>query len=172
MRRPERRETIRERVSWLREAIPDLTLRTTVIVGFPGETEQDFQELLALLEEIRFDRVGAFTYSVEEGTRAATMGDQIPGEVKAERLETLMDVQREISFELNMDQVGRRTIALVDRVVEDDPELPFQARIETQAIDVDGVTNLLPAEGVVPGEFVEIEIVDALDYDLIGAVRS
>jgi len=73
---------------------------------------------------------------------------------------------------LNMDQVGRRTIALVDRVLEDDPEFAHQARIESQAVDVDGVTNLLPAEGVSPGKFVEIEIVDALDYDLIGAVRS
>ncbi len=86
-------------------------------------------------------------------------------------MEALMDLQREISYELNLDQIGRRTIALVDRVLDDDPEYAFQARIETQALDVDGVTNLLPAEGVAPGEFVEIEIVDALDYDLIGAVR-
>ena len=172
MRRPERRSVIREKVGWLREAIPDLTLRTTVIVGFPGETEEDFQELLDLLEEVRFDRVGAFTYSREDGTPAAEMDGQVPDEVKAERLEALMDVQREISFELNLAQVGKRTIALVDRVVEDDPEFAFQARIESQALDVDGVTNLLPADGCVPGEFVEIEIVDALDYDLIGAVRS
>ena len=82
-----------------------------------------------------------------------------------------MDVQREISFELNLAQVGKRTIALVDRVVEDDPEFAFQARIESQALDVDGVTNLLQADGVIPGNFVDIEIVDALDYDLIGAVR-
>jgi ribosomal protein S12 methylthiotransferase len=171
MRRPERQSTIRERVRWLREAIPELTLRTTVIVGFPGETEGDFQELLALLEELRFDRVGAFTYSVEEGTPAAVMVGQLPDEVKAERMEALMDVQREISFELNLAQVGTRTIALVDRVLEDDPDFGFQARIKSQALDVDGVTNLFPADGVTPGTFVEIEIVDALDYDLIGAVR-
>ncbi|MGD2120297.1 MAG: 30S ribosomal protein S12 methylthiotransferase RimO [Gemmatimonadota bacterium] len=172
MRRPERRNTIRERVGWLREAIPHLTLRTTVIVGFPGETERDFQDLLNLLEELRFDRVGAFTYSEEEGTPAAGMEGQVPEEVKSERLEALMDVQREISFELNLSQVGRRTIALVDRVVDDDPEFAFQARTESQALDVDGVTNLYPAEGVKPGDFVEIEIVDALDYDLIGEVRK
>ena len=171
MRRPERSATIRERVGWLRDAIPELTLRTTVIVGFPGETEEDFQELLDLVEEVRFDRVGAFSYSIEEGTPAATMAGQLPDEVKRERMEALMDLQREISYELNLDQIGRRTIALVDRVLDDDPEYAFQARIETQALDVDGVTNLLPAEGVAPGEFVEIEIVDALDYDLIGAVR-
>jgi ribosomal protein S12 methylthiotransferase len=171
MRRPERRDTIRERVGWLREAIPELTLRTTVIVGFPGETDDDFRELLELLEELRFDRVGAFTYSVEEGTPAATMDGQVPEDVKAERLEELMDLQRGISFDQNLAQVGRRTIALVDRVLEDDPEFAYQARIESQAVDVDGVTNLLPSEGIVPGEFVDIEIVDALDYDLIGVVR-
>jgi ribosomal protein S12 methylthiotransferase len=115
--------------------------------------------------------VGAFTYSEEEGTAAAGMEGQVPEEVKAHRLEALMDVQREISFELNLTQVGKRTIALVDRVVEDDPEFAFQARTETQALDVDGLTNLYPAEGVKPGDFVEIEVVDALDYDLIGAVR-
>jgi len=171
MRRPESQSTIRERVRWLREAIPDLTLRTTVIVGFPGESEDDFNQLLSLLEELRFDRVGAFTYSVEEGTPAASMDGQVTREEKAERLEALMDLQREISFDLNLAQVGRRTIALVDRVVEDDPEFAFQARIESQALDVDGVTNLLAADHVTPGSFVDIEIVDALDYDLIGAVR-
>ena len=128
-------------------------------------------EVLALLEELRFDRVGAFTYSVEEGTPAAAMVGQLPDEVKTERLEALMDVQREISFELNLAQVGMRTIALVDRVLEDDPDFAFQARTESQALDVDGVTTLFPADSVTPGTFVEIEIVDALDYDLIGAVR-
>ena len=171
MRRPERKRTIRERVRWLREAIPGLTLRTTVIVGFPGETQEDFQELLDLLEELRFDRVGAFPYSLEEGTQAASMESQVREEVKRERLDDLLDVQREISFELNQDQIGRRTAALVDRVLEDDPDFAFQARIESQAIDVDGVTNLLPDEDVLPGTFVEVEIVDALDYDLIGQVR-
>ncbi len=171
MRRPERQATIRERVSWLRGAVPGLTLRTTVIVGFPGETEDDFRELLDLLEELRFDRVGAFPYSPEEGTPAAAMEGQVPEEEKAERLETLMDLQREISFELNQAQVGRETLALVDRFVDDDPEYPFQARTVGQALDVDGVTHLYPVAGLAPGDFVDIEIVDALDYDLIGKVR-
>ena len=99
------------------------------------------------------------------------MESQVREEVKRERLDDLLDVQREISFELNQDQIGRRTAALVDRVLEDDPDFAFQARIESQAIDVDGVTNLLPDEDVLPGTFVEVEIVDALDYDLIGQVR-
>jgi ribosomal protein S12 methylthiotransferase len=171
MRRPERRVTIRERVAWLREAVPGLTLRTTVIVGFPGETEADFRELLELLEELRFDRVGAFTYSLEEGTPAALMAGQVPADEKADRLEALMELQRGISFELNQAQVGTRTEALVDRVVDEDPEFAYQARTRSQALEVDGVTYLYPSEGVSPGDLVEIEIVDALDYDLLGKAR-
>jgi len=171
MRRPERRATIRERVGWLREAVPGSTLRTTVIVGFPGETEEDFQAMLDLLEELRLDRVGAFTYSVEEGTRGAEMDGHVPEEEKRERLETLMDLQREISYELNLAQVGKRTTALVDRVVDDDPEFAFQARTVGQALDVDGITHLYPADDVAPGDLVEVEILDALDYDLIASIR-
>jgi ribosomal protein S12 methylthiotransferase len=171
MRRPERQEAIREKVRWLREAVPGITLRTTVIVGFPGEREEDFQALLDLLEELRLDRVGAFTYSVEEGTRAAEMDGHIPEEEKRDRMEVLMDLQREISFELNLAQVGTRTTALIDRVVEGDPEYAFQARTVGQALDVDGVTHLYPAEEVAPGDLVEVEIVDALDYDLIASIR-
>ncbi len=181
MRRPERKETIRERVRWLRDAIPDLTLRTTVIVGFPGETDDDFREMLDLLEEIRFERVGAFTYSLEEDTRAAEMEGHLPNEVKEERLAELMEIQREISFEENEKQVGTRFQALVDQVVDDEPDFAAQARIVTQALDVDGVTHLLAPEGegadqgtrdlgYVPGDMVEVEIVEALDYDLIGRV--
>jgi ribosomal protein S12 methylthiotransferase len=171
MRRPERQATIRERVRWLRKAIPDLILRTTVIVGFPGETEEDFQILLDLLEELRLDRVGAFTYSVEEGTRAAEMPGHLPEEEKRDRLEALMDVQREISFELNLAQVGTRTTALIDRVVVDDPDFAFQARTVGQALDVDGITHLYPADDAAPGDLIEVEIQDALDYDLIASIR-
>jgi ribosomal protein S12 methylthiotransferase len=170
MRRPERQATIRERVGWLREGIPGLTLRTTVIVGFPGETDEDFQELVDLLEEIRFERVGAFTYSIEEGTRAADMEGQLPDSLKQERLDALMDVQRGISFEANMDLVGSRTPALVDRLVDDDPEFGAIARTPGQALDVDGVTQLLAGPDVRPGQMVDIEIVDALEYDLVGKV--
>ena len=119
MRRPERQAVIRERVAWIREAVPDVTLRTTVIVGFPGESEDDFRSMLDLLEELSFDRVGAFTYSVEDGTPAADMPDQIPDSLKRERLEELMDVQRMISSERNEALIGRRFRALVDEVLDD-----------------------------------------------------
>ena len=176
MRRPERQATIRERVTWLREAVPDLTLRTTVIVGFPGETDEDFQALLDLLEEVEFDRVGAFGYSVEEGTRAADMPGRVSESLIQERLETLMEVQRDISFDGNLELVGTRTRALVDRLETEDPEYVAVARTVAQALDVDGVTNLVLPAGVSPdvirpGDFVDVEIVDALDYDLVAEVR-
>jgi ribosomal protein S12 methylthiotransferase len=172
MRRPERRAVIRERVAWLRNAIPDLTLRTTVIVGFPGETENDFRELLGLLDEIRFDRVGAFTYSLEEGTRAADLPDQLPESLKRERMDELMDLQRSISFERNLEQVGRVRTVLVDRMLseDEDPEFAALGRTEGQAVDVDGATQLLPHGALEPGALLRVEIVDALEYDLIGKV--
>ena len=176
MRRPERQSVIRERVAWLRDAVPDLTLRTTVIVGFPGERDDDFREMLDLLEEIRFDRVGAFTYSVEDGTPAAEMPDQVPDSLMRERLEELMDLQRMISAERNGELVGRRIQTLIDDVVDDPGPLGDAAggrpvgvaRTVGQAIDVDGVTHLYPDPGLKSGEFVTVDIVDALDYDLIG----
>jgi ribosomal protein S12 methylthiotransferase len=167
MRRPERQKTIRERVSWLRDAIPGLTLRTTVIVGFPGETEEDFQEMLELLEEIGFDRVGAFPYSVEEGTRAAEMEGHLDTREKNDRLEELMAVQRAISFEKNLEQVGRRTTVLVDDVEDTGDGFGAVARTTGQALDVDGVTRIRgPVTGLAVGDMMEVEIVDALDYDL------
>jgi ribosomal protein S12 methylthiotransferase len=170
MRRPERQATIRERVGWLRDAIPDLTLRTTVIVGFPGETEAEFEEMLELFEEIRFERVGAFTYSVEEGTPAATMPDQVPPDEKTDRLERLMELQREISFDANRALVGRRERVLVDHLLEGDPEHAAEGRTRGQALDVDGLTRLLPSPALEPGAFVEVRIVDALEYDLVAEV--
>ncbi len=171
MRRPERRESIRERVGWLRDAIPDLTLRTTVIVGFPGERDDDFEALLDLLEELRFDRVGAFIYSEEEGTRAAELPDPVPTSLARERLERLHDVQRGISLERNLEQVGRTVDALVDHASEEDPEYTWVARTVGQALDVDGVTWLLdqPAGSpLAPGHFTRVEIVDGHEYDLVG----
>lgn len=177
MRRPERRATIRQRVQQLRDAIPEITLRTTVIVGFPGETDEDFNELVELLEEIEFDRVGAFTYSLEEDTRAAHLEGHLPESLKRERLEQLMDVQRSISFERNLAQIGRRMRVLVDRRLEGDeadPEFAAIARGESQALDVDGVTQLLHHTETLPrpGTFVDVEVVDALEYDLIAQVLT
>ena len=178
MRRPERQAIIRERVAWIREAVPDVTLRTTVIVGFPGESEGDFKAMLDLLEELRFDRVGAFTYSVEDGTPAAEMPDQISDSLKRERLEQLMDIQRMISSERNEALIGRVCRALVDEVLDDPGPLGTEAngrpvgvaRTVGQALDVDGVTHVHPFDGLAPGQFVTLEIEDAEEYDLIARV--
>ncbi len=172
MRRPERQATIREQVGRLREAVPDLVLRTTVIVGFPGETDAEFEEMLDLLEEIRFERVGAFPYSLEEGTPAAEMEGHLSEGEKRDRLETLMDLQREIAFERNEGLIGRRLEVLVDRSLGGDPDHVAEGHASTQAVDVDGITRIVAGAGPVPqaGEMVQIEVVDTLEYDLIGRV--
>lgn len=168
MRRPERQETVRERVRWLRDEIDDLTLRTTVIVGFPGETDDDVEIMMDFLEEIRFDRVGAFTYSIEEGTAAAEMPDQVPEEVKAERIDRVMERQRDLSLEANLQRVGTRAQLLVDELAPGGSGHDAVGRTQGQALEVDGHTFVTGARGVKEGDIVEVEIVEADDYDLTG----
>jgi len=140
MRRPERNATIRQRVRALREGIPDVAVRTTCIVGFPGETLADFEQLLELLGEVRFERVGAFTYSAQEGTRAAELEDDVPLPLKLERLERLTDLQRSISAEQYERHIGRVVPAMMDRP---DPAAALaQARVLWQADDIDGITHV------------------------------
>jgi ribosomal protein S12 methylthiotransferase len=170
MRRPERDRTIREKVARFREAIPDVAIRTTCIVGFPGETDADFEHLLSFLEDVRFDRVGAFTYSAQEGTRAAELVDDVPEALKRERLERLTELQRAISAEKNEERIGRRAVALVDRV--DAGSGTSRARLQWQADDVDGVTWIDSVRR--PGSFVEVAITEVRDdYDFVAtAVRD
>ncbi|HEU4880149.1 MAG TPA: 30S ribosomal protein S12 methylthiotransferase RimO [Gemmatimonadaceae bacterium] len=166
MRRPERKRTIRDRVARFREAVPDVAIRTTCIVGFPGETEQDFDELMEFLEEIQFDRVGAFTYSPQEGTRAAAMIDDVPDAIKRERLERLTELQRSITAERYEARIGRSTRVLVDRI--DDSGVSV-GRLPWQADDIDGVTML--NERVEPGEFADVAIEEVVDdYDFRATV--
>ncbi len=165
MRRPERQRTIRERVSWLRDAIPDLSLRTTLIVGFPGETDEDFEQMIELLEEIRFDYIGAFPYSVEEGTRAAEMPDQVDEDVARERLERLFDVQRGISLERNESRVGTTQQVLIDKV--DDVAV---GRTRGQALEVDGVVTIEDALSHQSGDLVSVRITEAMEQDLAGVI--
>ena len=166
MRRPERQHTLREKLGWLRGAIPDLALRTTCLVGFPGETEEDFRTLLTFLEEAQFDRLGAFAYSPQEGTRSAAYEDDVPAELKRERLEELLEVQRAISAERLARFVGRDTDVLVDRVADpDDDGATHLGRVRWQADDVDGVTYLERGGWAEPGGFVRARIVASEDYD-------
>ncbi len=172
MRRPERQATIRERVGWLRDGIPNLTLRTTVIVGFPGETDEDFQIMLDLLEELRLDRVGAFAYSIEEGTPAAEMDDQVEYDMKQERLDALMDMQRGLSLEANEEQIGRRVPVLIDHLTPEDQDFQAAGRTQGQALEIDGLTKLYADDGKTwsPGDIVMAEIVDAEEFDLVGKI--
>jgi ribosomal protein S12 methylthiotransferase len=178
MRRPERQATIRERVAWLRSAIPDVALRTTAIVGFPGETEDDFEAMLELLEELRFDNLGAFSYSIEEGTPAATMEGQVPESVKRERLERLLDLQRSVTLEKNESLIGTIHTVLIDRLagrdidddVDADPGRGAIGRTYAQALEVDGVVHIADAGRAGPGEFVRVRITDALEQDLVGKI--
>lgn len=166
MRRPERRAKLYERVADLRDAIPDLTLRTTVLVGFPGETEEDFRSLLDFLEDVEFDRLGAFAFSPQEGTRAAEMmGDYVPEDVRRERLEEVLEVQRAISARRMDRHVGQTREAIVDRFEDG----RIVGRIRAQADDVDGATWLNLSDGqsaVGPGALVEARVTAAADYDL------
>jgi ribosomal protein S12 methylthiotransferase len=175
MRRPENQKIIRERVQWLRDLVPDLTLRTTVIVGFPGETDDDFQRMMDFLEEISFERVGGFTYSLEDGTAAAEMSGRVPESLMRERLEQVMDLQRNISAKKNASLVGSLMEVLVDEILEDSPYFEGKgtfgiARTKGQATDVDGVTHLDAQDGLKPGEFITVEIQESEEYDLIGRV--
>lgn len=154
MRRPERQHTIRDRVQTVRDVVPDLAIRTTCIVGFPGETEEDFAQLMGFLEEIQFERVGAFTYSPQEGTKAAEMVDDVPESVKRQRLERLMELQRQITSERYERFVGRSARTMIDRVVDGE----VQARTVWQADDVDGITYVQGAEGLAPGTIIDAAI--------------
>ncbi len=166
MRRPERQHTLREKLRWLRGAIPDLALRTTCLVGFPGETAEDFRELLAFLEEAQFDRLGAFAYSPQEGTRATAYPDDVPDEVKRDRLEELLEVQRAISAERLARFVGREVEVLVDRVADpDEAGATHVGRVRWQADDVDGVTYVERGGWAGPGSFVRARIAASEDYD-------
>jgi ribosomal protein S12 methylthiotransferase len=170
MRRPERVRTLREKLTWLRGAIPDLAIRTTCLVGFPGETEEEYRELLAFLEEAQFDRMGAFAYSPQEGTRAVQFPDDVEDSIKQERLAEVMEVQRSISAERLERFVGREVDVLVDAL---EPEDGVTAgRVQWQADDVDGVTYLERGGWAQPGDFVRARIIASEDYDFQAAALT
>ena len=170
MRRPERVRTLREKLAWLRGAIPDLAIRTTCLVGFPGETEEDFRALLGFLEEAQFDRMGAFAYSPQDGTRAMQYEDDVEDGVKRDRLEEIVEVQRVISAERLARFVGRDVEVLVDRL--DDEEGIKVGRVKWQADDVDGVTYLERGGWAQPGDFVRARITGNEDYDFQAAALT
>lgn len=168
MRRPERNRTIRDKVAQIRDVVPDVAIRTTCIVGFPGETDEDFKTLLALLDDVQFDRVGAFTYSAQEGTAAAQLADDVPEAVKRERLERLNELQRLVTAERFEHRVGRTVPAIVDRV---HPDGTMEARTIWQAHDIDGITEVqgLGPGGAGPGSMLDVRVDAVVDDVDLGA---
>ncbi|MEQ2548811.1 30S ribosomal protein S12 methylthiotransferase RimO [Dorea ammoniilytica] len=150
----------------LREEIPDITLRTTLITGFPGETEEQHQELVAFVDEMEFDRLGVFTYSPEENTPAAEMPDQIPEEVKEDRQAELMELQQEIAFDLAEDMIDREVLVMIEGKVAD--ENAYVGRTYRDAPNVDGLIFINTDEELISGDFAKVKVTGAMEYDLIG----
>jgi ribosomal protein S12 methylthiotransferase len=172
MRRGGNRQLLEKLLNRARQFVPDITLRTTFIVGFPGETDHDFEELMKFARDIEFDRLGVFTYSDEEGTHGYELGDKVPPRLMRRRRAKLMREQAKISKRRNRALIGRRFRALLEGVSQES-ELLLQARLESQAPEVDGSVLINDApEGFSrrPGDFVEIEISEAHEYDLIAKV--
>lgn len=156
---------VRQVLDKLKNAMPDLTVRTTFIVGYPGETEEEFQELHDFVKEYEFDRVGVFQYSPEEGTSAEKLPGQLPLEIKQERYHRLMSLQQQISLKKNQMLVGKSFKALSEGPLSEDPDT-IQLRLSSQAPEIDGVTYL-KNRSVLAGEFVEVKITKAMEYDLV-----
>lgn len=162
------KEDLVDIIGKLRKEIPEICLRTTLISGFPGETKEDHEEMLAFVDELEFDRLGVFTYSQEEDTPAAIMDDQIDEEVKAERQAELMELQQEIAFEKAEDMVGRVLTVMVEgKVAEEDA---YVARTYRDAPGVDGYLFINTTANLMTGDFVKVQVTGSNEYDLIGEI--
>lgn len=170
MNRKATTEMIYDKLNKLRTRIPNIVLRTSVIVGFPGETEEDFQTLLSGIKEARFDHLGVFKYSDEEGTPAVRLKDKVPQEVIDERYQQIYDAQKEIAREKNSQYLGK-TLKVMIEGAHEETELLLQGRHEGQAPDIDG--KVIINDGFAyPGQIVNVEITEIHDYDLVGRILS
>ncbi|HEY1165127.1 MAG TPA: 30S ribosomal protein S12 methylthiotransferase RimO [Chitinophaga sp.] len=164
MKRQITRTEMQDLIRDIRERVPGICLRTTLITGFPGETLEDVEEMKRFLEDMRFDRVGIFTYSHEEGTSAYGLEDNIPAEEKERRAQEIMEVQQEISFEKNQEMIGK-----VFKVIVDKKESGrYLARTEFDSVEVDNEVIINTDKRLKPGDFVQVRITKAFDYDLEG----
>ncbi len=168
MGRRTNQQELREMIARLREKIPDICLRTTLISGFPGETQGDFEELYNFVDEMEFDRLGVFPYSQEEDTPAAEMPDQIEESVKEERRDELMELQQEIAFEKAQDMIGQELMVMIEGKVAD--EDVYVARTYRDAPNVDGFLFLNTRAELMTGDFVKVLVTDSNEYDLIGEI--
>jgi ribosomal protein S12 methylthiotransferase len=170
MKRPASSENNLARIKAWRETCPEIAIRSTFIVGFPGETEDDFKMLLDFMEEAQLDRVGCFAYSAVDGATANALDHQVPEEIKKERLSRFMEVQERISAAKVSAKIGSLQTVLVDELTEDDDgNVIAIARTKADAPEIDGIVYLQDADGISPGDFVDVQIVDAQGHDLIGA---
>ena len=168
-RRTTRQDLIKT-IERLREEIPDIVLRTTLITGFPGETEEDHRELMKFVDEMEFERLGVFTYSAEENTPAAEFADQVDEETKLDRQAELMELQQEIAFACAEEMVGKTVIAMIEGKVAD--ENAYVARTYADAPNIDGYLFVNTGETLMTGDFVRVKITGALEYDLIGEIAD
>lgn len=171
LKRMGRRTTKQElinKINLLRTQIPDIVLRTTLITGFPGETEEDFEEVMEFIDELEFDRLGVFTYSPEEDTPAAQMDNQIEESLKEERQAQLMELQQDISLELGDRRIGQELLVFIEGKVAD--EAAYAARTYADAPGVDGYIFVHTDQELLSGDFVKVRVTGALEYDLIGEI--
>lgn len=164
------KEQLEEIIGKLRREIPDIAVRTTLITGFPGETEEQHQELVDFVDEMEFDRLGVFTYSPEEDTPAAEMEGQIPEEVKEDRQAEIMELQQEIAFEQAEDMVGKEVLVMIEGKVAD--ENAYVGRTYKDAPNVDGLIFVNTEEELMSGDFARVKVTGAAEYDLIGELIS
>lgn len=159
---------IRTALYKLREYVKDIVIRTTIIVGFPGETEEDFEQLISFVDEFKFDRLGVFTYSKEKGTPAAKMKNQISQKLKLKRQKAVLDLQNAISMDKNSNRTGNIYKAIVDGIADDG--IFYYGRTYAEAPEIDGLIYFTSSEPLTLGNFVDVKILNAEEYDLIGEV--
>jgi ribosomal protein S12 methylthiotransferase len=167
MKRQITREEMEDIIGEIKNKIPGICLRTTLISGFPGETQDDVEELKAFLKKIEFDRVGIFTYSHEENTSAFEMEDNIDEETKAQRAQEIMEVQQEISYQKNMNKIGKTFKVIIDKKEAG----KYLGRTEFDSVEVDNEVIIHSENKLHPGDFVNVKIINAFDYDLEGVVE-
>lgn len=167
MNRKTSKEHIIKTLKNLRKSVPDIVIRTTFIVGFPGESDDDFNQLVDFIEDIKFDKLGVFEYSKEEGTRAASLDEQIPDSIKEERKNEIMAIQSEISAEILSKKIGKRLEVLIEEEVDEEN---YVGRTYMDSPEIDGVTYVHSAKNLEISSFVKVDVVDSLDYDLVGEI--
>ena len=151
----------------LRKSVPDIVIRTTFIVGFPGESDDDFNQLVDFIEDIKFDKLGIFEYSLEEGTGAASLDEQISDSLKEKRKNEIMAIQSEISADILSKNIGKRLEVLIEEQVDEEN---YVGRTYMDSPEIDGVTYVHSNKELEVDSFVQVNVVDSLDYDLVGEI--